>query len=282
YPPSRAKSLKKLGDVIADLRSKGADGIWWDQMGEMPAVLDYNSDIGYSSPAAAFSEGYEKMMNEMQIRFSRNKMNNEYVFAMEGVNDFYSKFVDLNGMMWARKLGFSPNHAPQVTRYTIPAKFLGLPTAGKAKGSKDEFAWAFTMGNPFLVDNPSPNVFPRYLNIYKSEQGIYYYGEFKDEKGLELSNPQVKGTSIIGSDKDRIGIQLRNLSSTDQLVTVLYDPELVDMADLEIGSVNDLEGGAPLAFEKGDNGKRISFSLTVPANDVKAIKLSQKGDKHTR
>ena len=214
------------------------------------------------------------MMDAIHWDFSSHGTNTNYVFAMEGVSDYYSYFVDLNGMMWGRSLGYVPQQAPQVTRYTIPAKFLGLPTAGKAKGSLDEYAWAFTMGNPLLVDTvtPNANVFPRYTDIYKSEPTIYFYGTYKDERGLSLSNSNIKGTTIVGENQDRLGIQLRNLSSVSQTVTVTLDYAKLGLAGSTVGSVVNIEGGAAVAYTTGANS--VSLTITIPANDVKALKIS--------
>ncbi|WP_391572501.1 DUF6259 domain-containing protein [Cohnella sp.] len=272
--PHSSAWISQLKDRANFLRDIGADGIWWDQMAEMDAVLDYNSAAGHSSPATSFSEGYKEMMDAIHWDFSSHGTNTNYVFAMEGVSDYYSYFVDLNGMMWGRSLGYVPQQAPQVTRYTIPAKFLGLPTAGKAKGSLDEYAWAFTMGNPLLVDTvtPNANVFPRYTDIYKSEPTIYFYGTYKDERGLSLSNSNIKGTTIVGENQDRLGIQLRNLSSVSQTVTVTLDYAKLGLAGSTVGSVVNIEGGAVVAYTTGANS--VSLTITIPANDVKALKIS--------
>jgi len=272
--PRSSAWINQLNDRATYLRDLGADGIWWDQMAEMDAVLDYNSAAGHSSPATSFSEGYKLMMDTIHWNFSNHGANTDYVFAMEGVNDYYSLFVDMNGMMWGRSLGYVPQQAPQVTRYTIPAKFLGLPTSGKASGSLDEYAWAFTMGNPLLVDTSTPNanVFPRYTNIYKSEPTIYFYGTYKDERGLTLSNANVKGTTIVGKNQDRLGVQLRNLSTTAQTVTVTIDYGKIGLSGKTVGSVVNIEGSASVSYTTGMNS--VTFTVSIPANDVKAFKVS--------
>jgi hypothetical protein len=269
--PSSTVWINQLRDRTRFLRDLGADGIWWDQMAEMPAVLDYNRAAGHFSPATGFAEGYKKMMDAIHWSFSYEGRNTNYVFAMEGVNDYYSYYVDINGMMWQRNLGYAPQQAPQLTRYTIPARFLGLPTVGKPRGSIDQYAWAFTLGNPLLVDGTNSNVFPRYLNVYKAEPEIYFYGVYKDERGLGISNPSIRGTSIVARGNGRLGLQLRNVSGVSQSGTITLNYGAIGLGGKFVNSVQNIEGGANVSFTRGTNS--VSFPVTVPAGDVRAFRV---------
>lgn len=269
--------IRQLNNRVMDLRMKGADGIWWDQMMEMDAVLCYNSNHGHSSPATAFSEGYADMMNTIHKNFSYNGTQTNYIFAAEGVNDYYSKFVDICGMMWARSFGYDTNQAPQVTRYTIPAKFLGLPNSGKSFQDKDQYALAFLMGDPLLIDisdNKITNsyVFPRYPNIYNMEPQIYYYGTYKDKKGLFLDNTNIQGTTIIGQNKDRIGVQLYNPTLDIQKVTVNLDFSKLGIEKKAVTKISNIENGTAIKYLI--DGNSVKFDIIVPSGDVVAIKVS--------
>jgi hypothetical protein len=278
--PHSSLWINQLKARAMSLREKGADGIWWDQQGEMPSILDYNKDAGHSSPSYAWAEGYTKMMNEIHDAFSYNGTDNNYVFAMEGVNDFHSQFIDVMGMNWARKLGWSSFHAPQVTRYTIPSKFIGLTQAGVPINDKNAYAIAFTMGNLLWTpaketgkEAPNPYVFPRYLNIYNSEPTIYFTGAYKDERGLEIQGGIVKGTTIVGEHSDRLGLQLRNPDSEPQFnVVITLEFDKIGLAGKEVTTVSDMETGEAVLYRVKDN--KLTITVDVPALDVKAYKVT--------
>lgn len=273
--PSAENWTSQLNTVATGLKSIGADGIWWDQMMEMEAVLCYDSTHGHSSPATAFSEGYLEMMNTMRQAFSSDGLN--YLFAAEGVCDYYSQFVDVCGMMWGRLPGYSSENAPELTRYTIPSRFLGLPTYGTTSGSGDEYGRAFLMGNILLVDSPADelpneNVFPRYINIYDAEPEIYYHGIYKAENGLATTNGNVLSSLIIGSDSDRIGIQLCNETDAVQTTLVKVSYGTLGLSGKCVAAVNNIENGTAISYQNANSD--VFFWITIPAHDIAAIKVT--------
>jgi hypothetical protein len=224
------------------------------------------------------------------------------VFAAEGANDFYSQFIDVAGGMPGRLFGYAPAscgggslgwpcggavHAPELGRYTLFAKALGLPNYGSKLGDRDEFARAFLMGDPLktleigapgtsLTDpyaSTNPFAFPRYPQLYASEPSIYFTGVYVDARGLTLdsTHDEVIGTSIVGADGDRIGIQLWNRTDAPRAVHVTLDLGALGLGARRPSGLVDLEGGAALEVV---SGVAVSFSVLVAAHDVKAVKLS--------
>jgi hypothetical protein len=240
------------------------------------------------------------------------------VFAAEGANDFYSQFIDVAGGMPGRPLGYAPqrcdqlvsttepfgvnwpcgaHHAPEIGRYTMSARFLGLANfSGKVDandvaipsnfGTPEEYTRAFLLGDAFRAMEVGAYMssssdayasinryaFPRYTNIYASEPEIYFYGTYVDAKGLVLdaAPTDVMGTLIVGASTDRIGVQLWNRTGADRDVRVEIDLDALGLTG-SATTVVDLEGGTPPTTTGG--GRSIGFIATVPSHDVKAFKV---------
>jgi hypothetical protein len=296
----RARTLAPAG--------AGAVGIYWDQLEEMPSVLCYDRTHGHATPASAFPDGYRALLTRLNDDFSLHGADREYVFAAEGANDFYSQFIDVAAGMPGRLFGFrlapgapcggvafpcgSAVHAPEVGRYTMFAKALGLSNFGAGCHDTDRFARAFLMADPLrtnpLYKPPVPpatgaaycdeannaRAFPRYANLYASEPSIYFDGTYKDANGLALAvdAANAMGTVIVGAGGDRLGVQLWNRSGQAQSVAVTIDLARLGVKATANAALADLDGGP--APELTLEGSSARFAVTVPAHDVRAIKLS--------
>jgi hypothetical protein len=282
-----------------------AAGIYWDQLEEMPAALCYDRTHGHTTPASAYPEGYRALLTRLNDEFSVHGADTEYVFAAEGANDFYSQYIDVAAGMPLRLFGYHPPpgtcgggfpcngvHAPEVGRYTMFAKALGLSNDGAGCTDTDGFARAFLMGDP-LRTNPwfkpptppqtgsvycdeaaNPRAFPRYANIYASEPSIYFDGTYKDANGLTLSvdASQALGTLFVGAQSDRVAVHFWNRTGAALTIAASVDLERLGLAPTPAAALVDLDGGPAPALTV--QGKVASFSVTVPAHDVSAIKLS--------
>jgi hypothetical protein len=287
----------------------GAVGIYWDQAEEVPALPCYDRTHGHSTPHSAFPEGYRALFQRINADFSLSGSDDEYIFAAEGANDYYSQFIDVAGGMPLRPPGFyldSPQcdaptsrywsfygvnwpcdakHAPEIGRYTMSARFLGLANFKSKFGARDEYARAFLLGDAFRQmevgyrgkTDPYGTInafaFPRYTNIYASEPEIYFYGTYVDAKGLVLdaAPTDVMATLIVGVNGDRIGVQLWNQTSTDRLVRVEIHLDVLGLPSGSTGVV-DLDGGAAPSVTV--DGPIVTFVAAVPSNDVKAYKVA--------
>jgi hypothetical protein len=311
--PSAPKWQEQLDATAMRVRTlapagSGAIGVYWDQLEEMPSVLCYDRSHGHATPATAFPEGYRTLLTRLDDDFSLHGADREYVFAAEGANDFYSEFIDVAAGMPGRLFGnrLSPGdpcggiaypcgnavHAPEVGRYTMFAKALGLSNFGAACADTDRFARAFLMADPLrtnpLFKPPVPpetgaaycdeaantRAFPRYANIYASEPAIYFDGTYKDANGLALSvdATQAMGTVIVGAGGDRLAVQLWNETGQALTVTVTVDLARLGLKATANAALADLDGDPPpqLTVEGGS----ARFGVVVPPRDVRAIKLS--------
>lgn len=296
-----------------------AFGVYWDQAEEVPATPCYDRTHGHSNPHSAFPEGYRALFERLNADFSLSGTDTEYVFAAEGANDYYSQFIDVAGGMPGRPLGYAPQrcdepisttephgvnwpcgarHAPELGRYTMSARFLGLANfSGKLDandtalptnfGTPEEYTRAFLLGDAFRTmevgaysssssdayASINRHAFPRYTNIYASEPEIYFYGTYVDAKGLTLdaAPTDVMATLIVGARRDRIGVQMWNQTGADRTVRVQIQLDLLGLAGPATGVV-DLEGAT--SPQASADGASVAFEATVPSHDVKAFKVS--------
>jgi hypothetical protein len=309
---AKATELRTLAPAGA-----GAVGIYWDQIEEVGAEPCYVREHGHATPHSAFPEGYRALLEKLNQDFSLGGADTEYMFAAEGANDYYSQFIDIAGGMPSRPPGYAPRkcdlpipfgvnwpcgarHAPELARYTMFARFLGMANfSGKFDandnalfnanvGERDGFARAFLLGNAFRTmetgyfssaTDPYVSIntyaFPRYTDIYASEPEIYFYGTFVDAKGLTIdADPsQVLGTLIVGSNHDRIGVQFWNETDADRTVAVAIHLDALGLGDRAASALVDLDGAPPPAFDTG-GAHVVTFSVVLPAHDVKALKVA--------
>lgn len=89
----------------------------------------------------------------------------------------------------------------------------------------------------FMNEPDAGVIFPQISmqdNIYDAEPEIYYHGIYKAENGLATTNGNVLSSLIIGSDSDRIGIQLCNETDAVQTTLVKLTYKSVTSADATI------------------------------------------------
>ena len=213
-----------IKNAVARLRSSGADGIWFDQLMEMPANLCFDETHGHATPATAYGEGYPSLLTEVD-NIMRTLGNDDYLFASEGVCDAWIEFIDVCGYMWGRKLGARDlagdgvNMVPQMTRYTMPAKFLGIEGAGTTSGSDDEFALAFVMSDPFLADPYKPSVGA--LTSLYAQNSTYLNGRYYDMCGTKVSDENIIYGLTVNDDKTQIIVNLYNYNLEESIGATL-------------------------------------------------------------
>lgn len=256
-------------DAVQRLADKGVNGIWFDQLMEMPAYLDYDASHGANNPATAYSEGYRELLTEC-VRIMEEANNGDCIFVCEGVCDAYIKWIDCCGMMWQRKLGSTDTTnmqdrvqwTSQITRYTMPCMMLGLEGVGTTSGSSNEFARAFVLGEPLLVSNYQDSV-TRIMNIYSSAKKIYFEGRYLDMRGLRCGNEDVIASLIQGSD-GTYGLQLYNDNTRDAVtdMKVVIDPEAIGAKGKKVESVINLMTGERVSLS-GENTFTVSLDTTA-------------------
>ncbi len=263
--PSAENFRKALTEAAERLAKNGVNGLFFDQLMEMPAELCFNKEHGHTSPATAYGEGYKKIFEEISTIMS--KYTDDYAFFCEGINDAYIPYMDIAALMWSRPLGYKLNKddeggeelfsAPEITRYTIPVKVLGLWNDDAASMAINEYSLAYLMGNPILRHGGSTNsVIKKYIDVYKAYPDIFAKGVFAASNGINTS-----ATVNVGVLKGENRFVVNIYNPTDEAVSLSVN---VDIEKLGYrGTVERVEN----VFDKG-NYKRFknnAFETNVDA-----------------
>ncbi len=222
------------------LRRNGADGLWLDQMMEMPGNLCYNKSHGHTTPATAYAEGYDSLMAKVDAVM--RAYGEDYFYCCEGTCDAYINYIDLCGLMWARPPGADAATAQQITRYSMPTKFFGLPTAGTSLGAQAQYADAWVQADGMLCrdENPLISRFSKLANRYPD---IYFDGRYLDQKGLRGLPDGVSGAVCVSAEGGRAAIQLFNHNDSSASFSLNLEGkelglgECANMLDAESGEM---------------------------------------------
>jgi hypothetical protein len=280
--PSTEVWRTKLAYYQEKLRNLGADGVWLDQIGCDPARLCFGDKHGHTTPANAFGPGYMRMLEEFgkiwrgEAPGPREKLGREGgtrivtrepVFLIEGVVDAYGKYADVHGLVWEQELGCTKADAPELTRFTLPGRIIGLPAAGVKKNTIGEFGWAFVMGEPLLGGNEKT---ARILKIYAAAPECFFYGRFLDNLGVSKGSRQVRAGVLMSSDKKNIVLTFWNGSAKDFTGEVSFDLTRHSLTGA-VEKIIDVENpGEPIKFK----GRTVpAFSLSIPAGDIRVVKI---------
>jgi hypothetical protein len=99
--------------------------------------------------------------------------------------------------------------SPELTKYTVPAIYIGQAGAGTLVGQSDEYARAFVFGSPFLAEQLTTST-KSLLAVYDYYPDIFYRGIYTDKKGLTVSDTDVLASVILSNSQKAFAIQLYN------------------------------------------------------------------------
>ena len=262
--PGSSSYVEQIVLVADKLASKGVDGFWMDQMMEMPAYLCYDSTHNHKNPATAYAEGYKNLYTSIDAVFK--KYGTEYLIFAEGTTDAWIEYIDICSYMWGRKL-YAPDTVrpgdgepmnPNITKYTIPAKFLGI----ESYDTEYIHAHAFLFGNPILVPE---GIDAEIIKLYENNKEIYMYGRYMDTLGLNYANNKVE-SSVIMSSENSLGIQFYNNSNSETTVFLEIDLYALGIKG-EIVSITNMFDNSVVEF---NNNKLV---LKIAANSPVALKV---------
>lgn len=284
YVMSSASELfrDQILSVARRLRESGANGLWFDQLMERDAYLDYDKSHALSpesTPATLYGEGYLAIFQGFkEIGKTVNADQPWIIMVGGGAGDAFAKYIDVYGGNWSRKLGARDNSAdstidgsgtensdrhimsPELSKYTVPAIYIGQAGAGTLAGQADEFARAFVMGSPFLVEQITTTT-PVLLQVYDYYPDIFYRGVFKDRLGLVVSDENIIASVIVSQNNDSFAIQLYNYHSEDsENFTVTIDLDRIGLIG-DITEITNLFTGSSYTL----TGNSLSLSLGAQA-----------------
>lgn len=197
-----------LVSAMERLRRCGADGIYFDQLMEMNAVLCYNRKHGHSTPATAYHEGYKKLLTRIETMFQ--KYGDDYIFGCEGCCDAYMRHVDVAGMNWRRRIDSAkvPHLYPQVIRYCMPMHILGMQGHGEIGSALS--ARSFSLGEPLLTFPYVYELARRHRALCDKYPEIYFDGRFMDTLGIAGLAEGIRAGVIVSADGKQADIRLYN------------------------------------------------------------------------
>ena len=199
--PSSSLWRSKLAHSVAAAAAWGAEGIWVDQLAGALPYLCYADSHGHADPALAFA-GLAALAKDL-----RRAIGEEAILACEGALDALGAEVDVFGTLWFLPFGYKPQDAPEVLRYALPGKLVGLKAEGAAWGTAAYHAAAFLLGSPVLDDNPAALPF---LAIYDSAPECFYRGRFLDDVGLAASPAELRAKLHVAEDARSLAVAVWN------------------------------------------------------------------------
>ena len=242
--PASKEFQDQLISVVTRLRQNGCNGLWFDQLFERDAKLDYDESHKMSegsTPATLYYEGYSYLLSKFdEVAQTINPTQPWIMVCGGGAGDALAKYVDVYGGNWNRKLGARDNSedssllgigtencdrhlmSPELIKYTVPGIYIGQAGAGTLAGQADEYARAFVFGSPFLAEQLTTST-KALLTVYDYYPDIFYRGIYTDKKGLSVSDIDVLASIILSSSEKAFAIQLYNYDtnkSDNCLVTI--------------------------------------------------------------
>ncbi|MEP7278488.1 MAG: DUF6259 domain-containing protein, partial [Bacteroidota bacterium] len=275
-----------VGQVEHGLREYHFDGIFLDQPGSYYAELCYNRNHGHRTPATAWGPGYLEIFK--RIYQIGKKLNKDFSIWSEGMNDAYSQYLDFHtdkNPIWI------PMRAhPQVEtfvemwRYTMP---WCITQNGRDKyslpASKDMVYgdyYRFLLG----IRGISPgfdttwhgskadslqrvSVVEKIEKLWRKGGEFFFYGTFKDDVGITVSDTNVLAKSYIS--KNGIAIPIWNTTKQPLNIELLVDTDLLMEQNKQVQEVKLLEKDNPIRYKTV--GKKINITMQLMPNDVEVV-----------
>ncbi|MDY0243003.1 MAG: hypothetical protein RBR34_12595, partial [Rhodospirillaceae bacterium] len=176
-----------------------------------------------------------------------------------GTTDAWIEYLDICGLMWGRLL-YAGNMSPNLTKYTIPAKFLGL----SGYNIDLPHAYAFLFGSP-IVDAASMTD-QKIIEVYNNNPQIYFRGRYLDQRGLDISDAAIKGSLIVSDSLQEIGVQLYN--PTKQSITFTISLSLDELGVTGFEQV----GWQNLFTNTSVSTQETTITITMEPNSILAYK----------
>ncbi len=267
--PASAEWQNAILEAVDKLARNGIDGIFFDQLMEWPASLDYDRGHGHETPATAYGKGFKTLLTAVNEKMQT--YTNDYLITGEGILDAYDEFVDVAALMWGRGMKFSDYSYPEISRYTIPMKMLGVWNTLNPTNTPQEYATSILMGNPLLlrrhINNP---IIPLTSNIYKTYPEIYSVAHYIAEKGVNKNCPVEIG---VVKANDMFVVSFYNPIFQSMNCEIEFDLEKMGYENKSIATIEDLfQGNAGVDF----NEDRFTINLSSKSIKSYLVKLDEK------
>ncbi|MCK9223384.1 MAG: hypothetical protein M0Q40_12370 [Limnochordia bacterium] len=178
-----------------------------------------------------------------------------YFFIGEGIADYLGELLHMHGLVWGFPYRRDPFNAPEITRFTLPNRILGITEANRGY---DAMWQAFLLGKPFL-DLPFGTL--RFQRIYQDHPDVFFRGRFLDKLGLSYTSTALRPALHINDANDKLMLIVWNdgdPDSTHRMTINLARYPLLVHKDL---SVIDVETGSAVPFTHEEDKLHLRVSL---------------------
>jgi hypothetical protein len=173
--------------------------------------------------------------------------------------------------MWGRGMKFSDYSYPEISRYTIPMKMLGVWNTMNPINTPQEYATSILMGNPLLlrrhINNP---IIPLTSNIYKTYPEIYSEAHYIAEKGVNKNCPVEIG---VVKANDMFVVSFYNPIFQSMTCEIEFDLEKMGYENKCVAKIEDLfKQNSDVDF----NQDRFTINLSSKSIKSYLVKLDEK------
>lgn len=247
--------LHQLKSRVLDLvKNFNADFVQFDQVGAGDGMLCFNKEHGHTTPAAAWTEGYVKMIGECVEEARR--IHPDFWLWVEGNWDGIGQVTDLQqgGFM---KVYPGDECFFELYRYTFPEYFL--------------MADAFLGGIPFWRGDPSVHA----VSYVMKHRAFYSKARFMDNIGLTF-NAEHLDVKWHFYDGEIILIAKNN---TDYLRNEWISLDLKGVAGIQgVKACSRLHDGRRVKADWKDNVLKLALRLNPKGMDGVFLQLSKPSD----
>ncbi len=263
--PSAQAYQEAIVEAATRLAKNGADGLYLDQISCMPAALCYNAEHGHSSPATAYAEGYDSILQK--ITAVMRQYSDNFIILCEGTCDAYLKYIDVCAGNFTRLMDYADYAKGEVGRYILPTYFYGRRTSLTSSMEASSYGHAFVLANGIFAENQ--NAFAKRLaELMYDNPSVYFHGRFMDQRGLADVADSVYASLFLSEDGMTAAIHLFNDNQTSVSVPIRVDLSALDLSG-HVCSVVNAETGETVAYDY-DNGGMI----TLEPKEAIALRLT--------
>jgi hypothetical protein len=283
--------LNEVSRVIGEYHF---DGIFLDQPGSYYAELCYNDKHGHSTPASAWGPGLLELFR--RVRQEMRRLDSDAILWTEGMNDAFGQYMDYymdkNPLWLPMRIHPMCETFVEMWRYTLPdCIIVNDPQTYSYPPSQDPvygMNYAFVLGirgicrgsgrGLDVTGKEGEEEVSRRAVVGRIEQlwikgGEYiFYGQFMDDIGLRISNPDV--LAKVYRDTTGVAIPVWNTRSEPVTFDMWIDLDALKVQKATQVRITLLDTDTELTRQISNS--IVKVSVTLPAHEVNIVILKTK------
>ncbi|MEP7277012.1 MAG: DUF6259 domain-containing protein [Bacteroidota bacterium] len=293
-PSAKGWQDEIVGQVLHGLKTYHFDGIFLDQPGSYFAELCYNRFHGHSTPSNAWGPGYLEILK--RIHNEGKKINPEFALSTEGLNDVYGQYLDFHtdkNPVWM-PMRFHPETETfvEMWRYALPwyitqnepEKYSYPPSKSKIygdyyyflmgiRGLERERGEATGWKGASIADSLQHiKVVDRIASLLRKGGKYFFYGTFKDDIGLKVSDKNILAKSY--SIQNSAAIPLWNTSDDTISFMLNVNTDKIIKSGFVLKNVTFLDNEKRIPYQLA--GGEININMVLKPHQVEVLLLESK------